>query len=133
VLVGFCHCICQGSTNVFNLCGDDPETVDEERAVDQEREELLGLPTNGVPAVDPLEETAGDADGIDNEEYSAPPTPTAMERAQLARLEAETEALRARARASAAPAAAEPDPEVALRNALLERAIDLLGPSGEHQ
>lgn len=120
-------------SSVIGERGDDPETVDEERAVDQEREELLGLPTNGVPAVDPLEETAGDTDGIDNEEYSAPPTPTAMERAQLARLEAETEALRARARASAAPKAVEPDPDAALRNALLERAIDLLGPSGEHQ
>lgn len=51
--------------------GDDPDTVDAERAADKEREESLGLslvPEQLDPAKDP-----GDTDGIDNEEYSAPP------------------------------------------------------------
>ena len=60
--------------------GDDPDTVDAERAADLEREKSMGLyadPTgqldaNGEP-VEPPKEEQGDTDGIDNEEYAAPP------------------------------------------------------------
>lgn len=81
-------------SSVIGERGDDPDMVDQERAVDQEREETLGLPTAGVPAT--AEEDEGDTDGIDNEEYSAPPNPTKAQLADIARIEAETERLRAR-------------------------------------
>jgi lambda family phage portal protein len=66
-------------SSVVGERGDDPDTVDAERAADIEREKTLGLymdPTgqtdaNGKPIVQPEEK--GDEDGIDNEEYSAPP------------------------------------------------------------
>lgn len=50
--------------------GDDPDTVDAERAADKEREESLGLT---VVEQEPNADQNGDTDGIDNEEYSAPP------------------------------------------------------------
>jgi lambda family phage portal protein len=55
-------------SSVIGERGDDPEQVDEERAADAEREEDLGLPISGQPTP-----AAGDNDGIDNEEYNAPP------------------------------------------------------------
>lgn len=81
--------------------GDDPDTVDEERATDKEREEELGL------VVDPMDAQQqdqpadiGDTDGIDDNEYSAPPNPNpveaALREAQLALLQAQAEALRSR-------------------------------------
>lgn len=53
-------------SSVIGERGDDPDQVDEERAADQERAERFGLPA--APGGD-----KGDADGIDNDEYSAPP------------------------------------------------------------
>lgn len=125
-------------SSVIGERGDDPENVDEERASDQEREEELGLPIQGVlPTTatdDPTDQ--GDGDGIDNEEYSAPPNPTTnkLELALLARLEAQTDELRARQRRhDAPPPAPAVDPETARSNDLMARALDLLGPSGESE
>ena len=129
-------------SSVIGERGDDPETVDEERASDQEREEELGLPIQGVlPTTatdDPTDQ--GDGDGIDNEEYSAPPNPTQaqqreMHLALLKRTEAETDALRARAAAAKAPApqpAPPPvDPTAAQTLALQARILELLGEGAD--
>lgn len=62
-------------SSIIGERGDDADLVDEERLADQEREEKLGLPPTGGPA-----EAAGDDDGIDNEEYSAPPNPAKASR-----------------------------------------------------
>ena len=95
---------------------------------------------NGAPAAsgDPADE--GDEDGIDNDEYSAPPNPTQaqqreMHLALLKRTEAETDALRARAAAAKAPApqpAPPPvDPTAAQTLALQARILDLLGEGAD--
>lgn len=60
----------------------------------------LGLPTGGVPPAaqaDPhrLKTDEGDDDGIDDDEYTAPPNPTQAHLAELAQIEARTELLRA--------------------------------------
>jgi lambda family phage portal protein len=65
-------------SSVIGENGEDPEAVDDERAADMQREKDLGLymdPTgaldaDGNPVVKP---EAGDTDGIDNDEYAAPP------------------------------------------------------------
>ena len=120
-------------SSVIGERGDDPDTVDDERAADMEREETLGLPTAGVlPAAG---DTQGDADGIDNEEYSAPPNPpSAAEREQehrnnlhlatLARMAAETKALDA---ISARQGCTAPDPLAEGHLKLQSRILDLLG------
>ena len=122
-------------SSVIGQQGDDPEQVDDERVADMEREKELGLyvdplGTSGTPA-DQQNDT-GDEDGIDNNEYTAPPNPTAMELAMLARIEAETEALRARAKQTPPPPP-QPDPEAAHRTELLARTLKLLEPDGEQQ
>lgn len=124
-------------SSVIGQQGDDPEQVDDERLADMDREKDLGL------YVDPLGNTqpsAGstdnpDADGIDNNEYTAPPNPSAMEVAMLRRIEAETEALREKARALRAPPPPppQPDPEAAQRTELLARTLKLLEPDGGEQ
>lgn len=55
--------------------GEDPDQVDEERAADMERAERLGLVMDPAdPATSQGSQGAqGDTDGIDNNEYSAPP------------------------------------------------------------
>jgi capsid protein len=62
-------------SSVIGERGDDPEEVDEERAEDLEREKELGLWADpNPPAPDaPAEKDNGDSDGIDDDEYSAPP------------------------------------------------------------
>lgn len=122
-------------SSVIGQQGDDPEQVDDERVADMEREKELGLyvdplGTSGTPA-DQRDDTE-DEDGIDNNEYAAPPNPTAMELAMLARIEAETEALRARAKQTPPPPP-QPDPEAAQRTELLARTLKLLEPDGEQQ
>jgi len=118
-------------SSVIAQNGDDPDQVDDERAADKEREETLGLwiaPPGA--AVDNADEE--DTDGIDNSEYAAPPNPSAMEVALLARIEAETEALRARAKQTPPPPP-QPDPEAAQRTELLARTLKLLEPDGAQQ
>lgn len=57
--------------SVIAAMGYDPEEVDEERAADAQREKELGLWVD--PQADPPSKTRGDVDGIDNNEYAAPP------------------------------------------------------------
>lgn len=73
-------------SSVIGERGDDPEMVDEERAEDIEREKSMGLFKDPTGALDangnPVQPTAapeseeGDSDGIDNDEYTAPPNAT---------------------------------------------------------
>lgn len=58
-------------SSIISENGDDPIEVDRERAEDMQREKDLDLWVDPNPAAPEL----GDADGIDNEEYSAPPNP----------------------------------------------------------
>ena len=122
-------------SSVVGERGDDAEAVDDERAADMQREKDLELwvDPNGAPAASGEEE--GDEDGIDNDEYSAPPNPTQaqqreMHLALLKRTEAETDALRARSAAAKAPAPAPVpppvDPTAAQTLALQARILDLL-------
>lgn len=64
-------------SSVIGERGDDPETVDRERADDMEREKDLELWVDPVAAAAPGKAggTKPDQDGIDNEEYTAPPNP----------------------------------------------------------
>jgi capsid protein len=57
--------------------GDDPEAVDQERADDVAREKDLGIyvDPNAAKPGGKKPGDGGDADGIDNDEYSAPPNP----------------------------------------------------------
>lgn len=63
--------------SVISQHGDDPDQVDSERAEDLAREVALGLPSAAAPAAGakPAKDTTGQ-DGIDNNEYSAPPNPS---------------------------------------------------------
>lgn len=124
-------------SSVVGERGDDADTVDDERKADMDREKELGLwvdPMGPAPADD---QDDGDEDGIDDDEYSAPPNPTQAEAremhlAQLRRIEAETDALRARAK-QPPPAPPPPDPEAAQRTELLARTLKLLEPDGGQQ
>lgn len=129
-------------SSVIGERGDDPDAVDEERAADMQREKDLELWVDpiGTPAASGDTEDEGDEDGIDDDEYSAPPNPTQaqqreMHLALLKRTEAETEALRARALAAKAPApqpAPPPvDPTAAQTLALQARILDLLGEGAD--
>lgn len=70
-------------SSVIGERGDDPDMVDEERAADQEREERLGLMPDpaaagasggtGTGSNNTTDPNNADTDGIDNNEYSAPP------------------------------------------------------------
>lgn len=68
-------------SSVIGERGDDPDAVDDERAMDREREERLGLlidPATNTqidPNADGDNTDNADTDGIDNNEYSAPPNP----------------------------------------------------------
>lgn len=118
-------------SSVIGARGDDPDAVDDERAADMEREKALGLyvdPMGAAPAASDKADPA-DEDGIDDNEYSAPPNPAqqqarALHLATLQRIEAETDALRA----SAAKARAEAeDNERESRLSVHARIADLLG------
>jgi len=121
-------------SSIIGQNGDDPDQVDEERAADMAREKELGLWIDpmATPGSTQPDDGSEDDDGIDNNEYTGPPNPTAMELAVLARIEAETEALRARAKQTPPPPPP-PDPEAAQRTELLARTLKLLEPDGEQQ
>lgn len=61
-------------SSIIAARGDDPEQVDQERADDMTRAKELGLWVD-PSGVQPTKEE-GDLDGIDNDEYSAPPNPS---------------------------------------------------------
>jgi lambda family phage portal protein len=121
-------------SSVIGERGDDPEAVDQERADDMQREmdlEIYVDPTGKVDAGgNPIVE---EQDGIDNDEYTAPPNPTALEQALERRAEAEADALKAKAERLRR----EPEtPQMTLfeteQLALTRRVIDILGPDDEH-
>lgn len=64
--------------SVISQHGDDPDQVDSERAEDLAREAALGLPSASAPAEASTKQTNDTTgqDGIDNNEYSAPPNPS---------------------------------------------------------
>lgn len=75
--------------------GDDPDMVDDERASDKEREEQLGLwvdPNAGTTQAASGSQDNGDTDGIDNNEYSAPPN-AELDAARVRLLSAQAAAL----------------------------------------
>ncbi len=79
--------------SVIGERGDDPEEVDEERAEDLKREKDLDLWVNPNPPVaTPADKKSGDADGIDNEEYSAPPNARLLIEAQARLIDAQATA-----------------------------------------
>lgn len=124
-------------SSVIGERGDDADAVDDERQADMAREKELGLwvdPLATAAPGAPAKDDGKDDDGIDDDEYSAPPNPTQAEQremhlAQLRRIEAETDALRARAAAKPAPT----DPLAEGRLQLQNRILDLLEPSGGQQ
>lgn len=94
-------------SSVIGERGDDPDSVDEERAADKEREETLGLVMDPAdPALNDPNAASGDQDGIDNNEYSAPPN-AALNAALVNRARAEANALNA----LAARARRKPEPK----------------------
>lgn len=125
-------------SSVIGERGDDPDQVDDERAIDQQREMALGLPTGGVPPAAPADPDEdknpgkeGDDDGIDDDEYTAPPNPTQAHLAELAQIEARTELLRAQARKLAEPTM--PDSVTATNQAIQMRILGLLGSDDGQQ
>lgn len=64
-------------SSVIGERGDDPEQVDDERAQDIERETEMGLRLE-QPVDDGGDDDLGDEDGIDDNEYSAPPNPNVL-------------------------------------------------------
>lgn len=119
-------------SSVVSERGDDPEKVDDERRADDLREQDLeiGLYSAATvaaqaPATDPEDDTDEDKDPPDEKEKP----PTALEKALIARADAETEVLLAQAKRKPAPAPA-PDPNIAVANALTARALNLLEPLG---
>jgi lambda family phage portal protein len=79
-------------SSVIGERGDDPDSTDDERAEDVKREKALDLWVDPNPAP----RKAGDDDGIDNDEYSAPPNAHIKAlREQLASLQEQVDALEA--------------------------------------
>lgn len=112
-------------SSVIAARGDDPEAVDDERAADMAREKELGLYVDPfAPAGARPEPEDGDADGIDDDEYSAPPNPSMLERVYIAQIEA----LQARAQRDQRPSAREQT--AALEADLLSRTLALIGDDG---
>lgn len=76
-------------SSVIGERGEDPDTVDEERAADIAREKSLGIFSDPNGKLDgngnPVEKDDPDADGIDDDEYSRPPNALTQ---QVTRLEA---------------------------------------------
>lgn len=125
-------------SSVIGARGDDPDMVDEERAADMQRERDLGLYVDPLGVAGGAADNGDDADGIDNNEYIAPPNPTQAQAAEthlamLRRIEAETDALRAKtaqAKREPIPAPAA-DPLAASRLVLHSRILDLLGEDSD--
>ena len=116
-------------SSVIGERGDDPDRVDAERKMDKEREDALGLTPppaapagqGGTPATDPQKPDKPAAD--------KPVSPTALEKATLAKIQAEEALLLARARAVVSESAKVTDDERAL--VLSERIVDLLASDVE--
>ena len=71
-------------SSVIGERGDDPDMVDAERAADKAREDALGLTEVPVaPGAAPAKKPETEDDGIDNDEYSAPPNPTQAQQREM--------------------------------------------------
>lgn len=107
-------------SSVISERGEDPDSVDEERAADQKRNEDLGLPVPGAVVAAPA------AKPEPAPTQKPEPTPAKKSaRASLAEImlmEAETDLLRAKAKQAGAQAPADPvaDNQLAFQNRLLE-------------
>ena len=93
-------------SSVVGERGEDPDMVDDERQMDDQREQTLGIGPYSK-AVQVAQQPAGegeegDEDAIDNDEYSAPPN--ALQQALINRAKAEETLLNARAKRESAPA-----------------------------
>lgn len=111
--------------------GEDPDMVDDERQADLQREKDLGLHVEmPQPGAAPGEDGEDDdADGIDNNEYTAPPN-AALTEALVNRTNAETALIEARRESVNAPApAAAISPLEQAHLDLTREVISLLGPS----
>lgn len=123
-------------SSVIGARGDDPDMVDDERAADLQREKDLGLYVAPPGTEAPADDTE-DEDGIDNNEYTAPPNVSAQQArelhlAMLRNIEARTDATRAQIAAAAkAPPAPPVDPLAESRLQLHSRILDLLGEGGD--
>ena len=67
-------------SSVIGARGDDPDEVDDERAADMQREKELGLWVDLFGGQGGGSTEEGDMDGLDNDEYSAPPNVAARTR-----------------------------------------------------
>lgn len=113
--------------------GDDPDMVDDERKIDIDREKELGLYQEPPSAGGGGGQTdGGDQDGIDNEEYSAPPN--ALEQALIARANAEQKLIEARAKREGEPVPAKAISELEqLHLDLTRQIVSLMGTSDAAQ
>lgn len=112
--------------------GDDPDTVDLERAADQKRDEELGLTETGAstkpvkppmpgPATDP-----GPAPAAEPTKAAPSASSRRAELAELRKIEAQTELLRAQAKAAGEVQPPPIDPAVEAQTAIHNRILDLL-------
>lgn len=115
-------------SSVIGARGDDPDAVDEERQQDMQREKDLGLWVDPMGTPGAAADDNEDDDGIDNEEYSAPPNVAARRALQKAQLDA-YKAIQERA---ARPERTNPNAAAELE--LLERSLAMLTEDrGERQ
>lgn len=120
-------------SSVIGERGDDPDKVDEERKIDKEREDALGLtppppPASGTQPGAPADPAKADPQKPDKPAVDKP-TPTALDNALLAKLQAEEALLQARIKATLAPVGNDATADAAL--ALTERIVNLLDNDGE--
>ena len=83
-------------SSVISERGDDPDTVDEERAADFERNEGYGLIPAGAQPVAPVEQPL-ESDPVDPPAPAPTPQARRATLAEIERIEAQTELLRAQA------------------------------------
>jgi lambda family phage portal protein len=114
-------------SSVIAAMGYDPEDVDDERAADVEREKALDLWVDPNADAQPSKDK-GDEDGIDNNEYAAPPNAELLK--QFAALAQQMNAIQAALAEHGAKVDAATD---ASQINLLNRVVDLLEPHGGEQ
>ena len=113
-------------SSVIGERGDDPDRVDAERKMDKEREDALVLrPADSASG-------QGNAPATDPQKPDKPVQPTALEKATLAKMQAEEALLLAKAKAVASPAPVlTPTAADERALALSERIVDLLASDDE--
>ena len=108
--------------------GDDPDTVDDERAADQARDKALGLTENAAPAAATPAPPAKEPSPAPQQDMQKQPSAAARraELAEIKRIEAETELLRARAKQVGEPTTLKVDPVAENQLAFQNRILELL-------